>query len=189
MNNRVTDPIVGDRQACPDILAVTLLDRSVYFLLILGEISNREASLCSIRNNDDILDPLGIHQTEHLGAIVIIPFAPSDSATSDRISSKMCSLEKRGTDEKLKLRPWLGYDVNLFGVKLEGEGTPLSMEKVCPHSVFDQGEERSQDAVSVDLANRGEEFDALLFQRLKSGGAILCRAKRRVKASYKKAPQ
>ena len=65
---------------------------------------DHEATLRADRHDHRVLDHLGLHQTEHLGAEVLAPVRPADAATRDLPAAQVHTLDARGVDEDLKAR-------------------------------------------------------------------------------------
>ena len=56
------------------------------------------------RDDDRVLDHLGLHQAEHLGAEVLAPVRPADAAAGDHPAAQVDALHLRAVDEDLEQR-------------------------------------------------------------------------------------
>ena len=80
---------------------------------------DHEATLGAHRHDHGVLDHLGLHQPEHLGAEVLAPVRPAQPAAGHPSAAQVHSLDARRVDEDLVLRARLREPGELGRVELE----------------------------------------------------------------------
>ncbi len=97
------DPVVHERQQRPHELRVTGPGQRGQLVGVRRWTPQDEAALGAVRHDDGVLDPLGLHQAENLGAQVLLAVGPPDAAPGQPRPAKMQRVEPPGTDEGLRL--------------------------------------------------------------------------------------
>ncbi len=97
------DPVVHEGQQRPHELRVAGPGQRGELVGVRRRTAQHEAALGAVRHDDGVLDPLGLHQAENLGAQVLLAVGPPDAATGQRSPAKMHRVEQPGTDEGFRL--------------------------------------------------------------------------------------
>ena len=95
MDHLVLDQIVGDREQGADEDAVAFRSFREPGVAVRrgGKLLGIEAALGSGRNDHRVLDHLGLHQPEHLGAEIVAPVRPAKAAAGDRPATQVDALD------------------------------------------------------------------------------------------------
>ena len=125
-----------------------------------------EAALGTDGDDHRVLDHLGLHEPEHLGAEVLPAVAPAQPAAGHRPTPEVHALDAGRVHPDLEHRPGQRQVGDDLRVELEGEHRPGAGAGVAvdaravgvrPLRGQDQGEERAEDAVLVQ-AGHGVEL-------------------------------
>ena len=154
------DDVVGDRQQRADedfIGGAALGGPTLAVDRGAGELLGIEPALRARRHDHRVLDALGLHQPENLGAEVIAPVGPAQPPARHRARAQVDALDPPRIDENLA--PWqrLGEARNLGGFELEGQCLGGSGgEGVGAQHRIDHRAVEPQQAVVVDRGDLGE---------------------------------
>ena len=173
MGDLVVDDIVGDRQQRADEDAIAFGALGEPRLAVergAGEVLGIEAALGAGRDDDCILDQLGLHQPENFGAEIIAPVGPAKPAARDRTTAQMNALDARGINPDFAIGNGRGQAGDLPGIDLESDRFGgCRGEGVGAKGRADHRSHQAQDAVVVDAADileciveRGREPPGLL---------------------------
>ena len=119
-----------------------------------------------------VLDELGAHEAQDLGAEVLRPVRPADAAARDRREAQVDGLHARRVDPDLAERARLRRCFHGLAVELEGQrgrapAGRVRLVEVGAHRDIDQVVELAQDAVLIQARHGGKRaFDALPDRRL-----------------------
>ncbi len=118
-----------------------------------------EAALGADRDDHGVLDRLGLHQPEHLGAEVLAAVGPADASARDPPAAEVHRLDARRVDEDLEHRPRLGQVRHQVGIQLEREvrlrlAAGVRLEVVRPQDCPDDAQEAAQDPILVEALDR-----------------------------------
>ena len=113
--------VVGNIQHATDEGLIGFHPILLQLLSVIGLPLDDEAALGTGWHDDRVLYLLRLHQTQHLGAIVLATVRPAQPAASHRPASQMHPFHISAINEDLKPRPRLGHAVNSTGVQLEGD--------------------------------------------------------------------
>ena len=168
-DDRLAIQVVGELEQGPNEDAVALGTFGEPGGAIGGrrQLLGHEAAFGADRDDDGILDLLGLDQPEHLGAEILRPVRPAQATAGDLAEAHMDAFDARRVDEDLVERARQRHAVDLAGGELERDraarvpvGTDL--EEVGAQRRVDQVDEAAQDAVLVEAGDVGERgFDAL----------------------------
>ena len=114
-----------------------------------------EPALGADGHDDGVLDRLGLHQAEHLGAVVLPAVRPADAAARHVPAAQVDALDQRVVDEDLEERRRRGHVGHVVRAQLEREVAALE-RRVRAHGRVDQRQEAPQDAVLVEAADRSQ---------------------------------
>jgi hypothetical protein len=123
------------------------------------------------RDDDRVLDRLGLHQPEDLGAEVLPPVRPANAAPRDLAAPEVDPLHPRRVDEDLEHRPGRRQVGDAGRVELEGEvrlrpPVVAGLEVGRPQHRLDHAEEAAQDPVLVEARDLVEVSLELADERL-----------------------
>ena len=143
--------------------------------------ARHESALGPCGYDHRVLDGLGLHETEHLGAEVLRAFRPPDSAARNGAHAQVHTLHDRRVDEDLVLGPGEGRVGNLLGQHLESESRSgcavlVSLVPVRPDGRVDESEQGTHDAVLVerrDAVELVEDPGTDLRGDVTGGGAVV----------------
>jgi len=125
--------VVGDRQQGGDERRVARPGfRDASGRLEPGEPQRIEATLGADRHDDGILHCLSLDQIHHLGAIVLGPIGPTDTATGDLAEAQMNAFDLRRVNEDLVGRLGTAHELQPPWFDLHGES---STARTCPGSL------------------------------------------------------
>ena len=165
--------VVGDVEQAGDELAVAV-DQVVVEGGPGGHVAlQHEAALGAHGHDDRVLDHLGLHEAQDLGAEVVVAVAPADAAARDLAPAQVDPLELARVHVDLDHRPRRGHALHLPAVHLDGEHGPgRALVVVRAQRAADEVVEAAQDLV-VDEAHHG--LHRLLDPRfrLREGGGAL----------------
>ena len=138
-------------------------------------ILDHEAALGADRHDDRILDDLGFHQAENLGAEVFHPVRPAQPAAGDLAAAQVDALDPRRVHEDLEHRLRFGQVGDASRVELErqvglGPAILAGLEVVGPQGGLDDGQKLAQDAVFVEVGD-GVEGGVYFFDKRFAAGA------------------
>ena len=129
----------------------------------VGQALAHEAALGAGRDDDRVLDFLRLDQAEHLGAEVLEPVRPAQSATRHPAEAQVHRLQPGGEDEDLELGPRLHDSGDRSGVQLEHQRTravhagagagAVLLVVVRPQGGVDQRQVGPQDPVGVQAGH------------------------------------
>ncbi len=135
---------------------------------------HHEAALRSGRHDHRVLDHLGLHQAQHLGAEVLEPFAPAQATTRNGPTAQVDTLDERRADEDLELRARFGEERDVAGTELHRD-LVTKVERIGSHGGLDEGEERPADPVVVERRYGVELFEqraADVIGELETAGGV-----------------
>ena len=129
-----------------------------------------EAALGADRDDHGVLDGLGLHQPEHLGAEVLAAVGPADAAARDLPAAEVHGLDARRVDEDLEHRPRLGQVRHQVGIQLEREvrlrlTAGVGLEVVRPQHGADDAQEAAQDPILVEALDGVDRALQLALER------------------------
>ena len=120
-NDLALDDVVGDvehpRQE--DLVAVDAFSLDGLAAALRGRTLEDETALRPNRDDQGVLDHLGLHQPEDLGAEVLAAIRPAEPAAGDLAAAQVDRLDARRVHEDLELRSRQGENRNLGRVELE----------------------------------------------------------------------
>ena len=137
-------------------------------------ILQHEAAFGTDRNNHRVLDMLGFHQTQNLGAEIFAPVRPAQAAACHLAVAQMNALNARRIDPDFKQRFGLGQTWHLARVELEAQvwlvcavsgPLPEVGTQGCQHA----GKKLAQDAVLIQTCHLGQMRLNLLLQQVLRG--------------------
>ena len=110
-----------------------------------------EPALAAVRHDHGVLDHLGLHQPEHLGAVVLAPVRPADAAARDEAATQVDALHLGIADEDLEERRRGGHRRDVGRAQLQAQAPSA----IGPVGVGADGrehelQEAAQDAVLVE---------------------------------------
>ena len=122
-----------------------------------------EAALRPDRDDQRVLDHLGLHQAEDLGAEVLAAVRPADPAPRHPAAPQVDPLDPRRVDEDLELRSWQRKNRNQGGVELERQvemrlALRIELERVGADGGADNAQEAAQDPVLVEARDGVERL-------------------------------
>ena len=116
-----------------------------------------EAALRADRHDHRVLDHLGLHQPQDLGAEVVVAVRPADAAARHLAAAQVDALEPPRVDVDLVERPRRGHGLDRAAVDLDREHRPLRpLEGVRAQHGPHQVGERPQHLVLGQAAHRVE---------------------------------
>ncbi len=129
-----------------------------------------EAALRADRDDHGVLDRLGLHQPEHLGAEVLAAVRPADASARDPPAAEVHGLDAGRVDEDLEHRPRLGQIRDELGIQLQREvrlraATGVRLEVVRPQDCADDAQEAAQDPILVEALDRVDRGLQLPLER------------------------
>ena len=109
-----------------------------------------EAALRAIGHDHRVLHLLGLHEPEHLGAVVLLAVRPADAAARDQTAAQMDRLHLRRVDEDLEQRERLRHLGHVRRADLERQRRAVREVGVRSHGRDDRADERADDRVLVE---------------------------------------
>ena len=137
-----------------------------------------EAALRAERDDDRVLDGLGLHQIENLGAVVIVPVAEANSAAREATVTQMASFHARTVDVNFVERRGVGQAGDARAFELERDvpvGRRRGAEEIRTHRSLYQRQQRARRAVVDDIFDRAETLQVRrphLLDFLRRGRAV-----------------
>ena len=114
-----------------------------------------EAALAADRHDHGVLDHLGLHQAEHLGAVVLAPVGPADAAARDVPAAQVDALHLGSVDEDLEERRRRRHRRHVGRAQLQAQPpAALGPVGVRAHGREHELQEAAQDAVLVEARDR-----------------------------------
>jgi hypothetical protein len=153
--------VVGQVEQPRDEGAVAALDLGGHRGAVLGvggRLLDHEPALGPGGDDDGVLDHLGLHQAQDLGAEVLAPVRPAEAAPGHRSAPQVHPFDGRRVHPDLEAGPGEGQVGDLVGVELEGQAplgraVGVDLEGVGAQRGPDQGEQAAQDAVLVEAGH------------------------------------
>ena len=166
---------VGDVEQAADERAVARDDLLEQRVAAAGRrrLLDHEAALGPQRDDQRVLDHLGLHQTEDLGAEVLTAVRPAQPSAGDGAAAQVHALGPRRVDEDLEARARLRDERDAGRVQLERQArlcpsVGVGLEVVgAQHRAHDR-QEVAQDAVLVEALDGVDALLELARDRLRS---------------------
>ena len=144
-----------------------------------------ETTLGTDWHDHRILDHLGLHQAENLGAEIFHAVGPAQAATRDLAAAQMNAFDQRRINKDFPHRLRFGQSRYALRVDLDRvvrlRGIVLALEIIAAHGGENGGEELAQDAVIVQIGHVVQRLQDLRFKR--TGLCRVVEVALRVKAS------
>ena len=148
---------------------------------------DHEAALGADRHDQGVLDHLGLHQAEDLGAEVLAAIGPPQAAAGDGSAAQVHALHARRVDEDLEARARSRQHGDLRGIELEREvRLGRALEVVGPQHGAHDGEEAAQDPILVQAVDGVDRLLDLAGDRVR-GVAIVADGSKRARNSSTRA--
>ena len=137
-----------------------------------------ESALGPDGHDDGVLDLLGLHKAQHLGAEVIAPIAPPQPAAGYRPEAQVHALDIDAPDEDFPIGLWRGQVGELIARHLEGDvglGFPVraGLIEIGPQDRADQKGHSAQHPVMIQAFNALQRLDDLAHHLAGGGLALL----------------
>ena len=140
--------VVGHVQQARDVLAVAVDQVGVERGPRRHVALQHEAALRPDRHDHRVLDHLGLHQAQDLGAEVVVAVAPADAAARDLAAAQVDALQQARVHVDLEHRPRRGHALHLAAVHLDRDDGPLrALEEVRAQRRPHQVRQAAQDLV------------------------------------------
>ena len=162
VDDLAVNDVVGQFQQGADIELVTVPDLVEAGVPVQpGDALGDETALGSGGHDDRVLDHLGLHQAQHLGAVILATIRPAYAAAGHLAAAQVDALETGAVDEDLVQRPRFRQSVDEARFELEAQVLQLAgrlLEVIAAHGGFDQVEHLPEDAVLVEGFDFVERF-------------------------------
>ena len=162
VDDLAVDDVVGQFQQGADVELVTVPDLVEAGVPVQpGDALGDEAALGAGGHDDRVLDHLGLHQAQHLGAVILATIRPANAAAGHLAAAQVDALETGAVDEDLVQRPRFGQSVDETRFELETQVFQLAgrlLEVIATHGGLDQVEHLPEDAVLVEGFDFVERF-------------------------------
>ena len=149
------DDVVGHVEHAADQRRVAQPHLLAQRVAIGRRVAQDEPALGAHGHDHRVLDHLGLHQAEHLGAVVLAAVGPADPAARHVPAAQVDALDLRVVDEDLEERRGPGHLRDVGRAQLERE-IVAAERRVRAHGGVDQRGEAAQDAVLVEAADGAE---------------------------------
>ena len=188
MNDLALDQIVGDREqgADEDPIAFSALGKPCIALRGIGQRLGIKSTLGARGHDHRVFNALRLHQPENLGAEIVAPIGPAQSAARDRTSAQMNAFNARAVDKNLAPRQRRGQTGDARRIEFERERLGRGgSEHIGAQRRADRRAEQPQDAIIINRDNAREPRVDRLFGvidprlRLRLRGGIVPRFKQR----------
>ncbi len=175
----VVDQIVGDLQETGDeqLVGAGAFGEDFFARSAGGEFLRYEAALGADRHDYRILDVLGLHQTEDLGAEILRTVGPAQTTAGDHATAQVDAFDVGRVDEDLGEGARVGQFLDLAGVDLEGHGRLIGtvfglLIKIRAQHGHDEVHEAAHNAVFIKRGDALEDFFDFVGDLLCGGVAL-----------------
>ena len=155
MHDLAGDDVVGQVEQPADEHRVAELHLGAQRSRSAGGAAQHEAALRADRDDHGVLDRLGLHQPEHLGAVVLPAVRPADAAARHVAATQVDALDQRVVDEDLVERRRLGHLRHIRRAQLERE-IRAAEGRIGAHGGVHERCKAAQDAILVETADGRE---------------------------------
>ena len=125
------DDVVGHVEHAADQRRVAQLHLGAQRVAVGRRGAQHEPALGADRHDHGVLDHLGLHQPEHLGAVVLAAIRPADAAARDVTAAQVDALDLRVVDEDLEERRGRGHLRHVGRAQLEREVRRARAPRSC----------------------------------------------------------
>ena len=173
MHHQAVHKVVGDIQQTAHERDVLLRDLLAQCLRRRGAAPQDEPALGPIRNDDRVLDLLGLHESQHLGPVILLAIGPADPAARDQSAAQVDRLHLGRIHEDLEQRIRFRHLWHVRRPDLQAEVAAIRQVCVGSDGRHDRTEEPAQDPILVQRHYRAEVGMDLLLQHLDLVGRSL----------------
>ena len=158
--NLAVDDVVGDVEQPADEHPVATADLALDRVAItLGQALADKSAFRPVGNDDGVLDLLGLHQAQHLGAEVLAPVRPAQAAARDTSGAQVDALHAGCVHENLVARPGPGQLGQLCRIELQRDVFARETRVIVGKEIRAKGcanhiEVTAQDAVLIEAGHR-----------------------------------
>ena len=166
MDRLSVDQVVGHVEQGADVTSYWIRTSSGISAWVGRRPPENKSTLRAGRDDDRVLGDLGLHQTEHLGAVVLTPIRPANATAGHGTAARDGCPRSPSPYTKISAN---GTGCGMSGTsaepELERQHWSVGLEGVGSQGRFDQSVEAAQDPVVIERWDGVEAFDDRLFER------------------------